>query len=189
MGAPRERWPPAYDADDLRADIQRLVGREDLANGFYEWTSTTSTLAVDDVCQGEVVALETDIPVIGPDGEPAVIDHNGYRWLVVGNTCDFHRAYDEVRWTQFVPLKPLGAVDETTLSNCRSYTASRRFYIPPFEYPLAPFVADFTRPVAVDKASVGRSVVVKARLSRVAWMLLNACLVRFLARDDGRYDP
>jgi hypothetical protein len=28
---------------------------------------------------------------------------------------------------------------------------------------------------------------VQARLSRAAWILLNACLVRFLARDDGRY--
>jgi hypothetical protein len=52
-------------------------------------------------------------------------------------------------------------------------------------------VADLLMPVAIDKrafAEPERPATVQARLSRAAWILLNACLVRFLARDDGRYD-
>jgi hypothetical protein len=30
---------------------------------------------------------------------------------------------------------------------------------------------------------------VVARMSRLGWVLLHSCLVRFLARDDGRFDP
>ena len=69
------------------------------------------------------------------------------------------------------------------------------FYVPAWSGAVADqfYAADFLRPVPVDKEafaqeSGGQRAVVVARLSRVAWILLNACLVRFLARDDGRYD-
>ena len=49
-------------------------------------------------------------------------------------------------------------------------------------------VTDFLRPVGVNKQVLATGQVrVVARVTPAGWMLLNACLVRFLARDDGRY--
>lgn len=117
-------------------------------------------------------------------------------WLVVGNTCDFDRELTDVRWTQLVPIISLGGTTElstTQLDAVRKYTQARTFYLPAWiaEKERDVYVADLLRPVGVDKRvfrGPTATAVVQARVSRAAWILLNACLVRFLARDDGRYD-
>lgn len=195
MAATGERWPPVYDAEDLVREIKRLTQRSDLATAFYEWRRDRSTTMPGDVCQGDVIALSSEVPVIDENGQPATVEHPDGCWLVVGNTCDFDRNLSEVRWTQLVPIISVGALSElsdTQLDAARKYTQARTFYVPAWngqdESDL--HVADLLRPVAVDKrvfrAPAGAGVV-QARLSRAAWILLNACLVRFLARDDGRY--
>jgi len=190
-----DRWPPVYDAEDLVREIKRLTERQDIAAVFYEWRKDSSTTTVGDVCQGDVVRLASDVPVIFEDGEPGVIEHPDAAWLVVGNTCDFDRPPEEVRWTQLVPLRDLGATSEVTGTQnaaLRRYTQSRVFYVPPWSADVSDRVhaADLLRPVAVDKRVFfgdAPAAMVEARMNRAAWVLLNACLVRFLARDDGRY--
>lgn len=190
-----DRWPPVYDAEDLVREIKRLTDRPDIANAFYEWRLDSSTRPVDDVCQGDIVRLASDVPVILADGQPGVIDHPDGAWLVLGNTCDFDREIGDVRWTQMVPLRDLGEMSEvsdTERAALRRYTQSRVFYVPPWSAQVTKRVhaADLLRPVAVDKRvfiSAPTTATVEARMARAAWVLLNACLVRFLARDDGRY--
>ena len=50
------------------------------------------------------------------------------------------------------------------------------------------FTADLSTPAAARKAALLQHGNVVARLSRQGWVLLHSCLVRFLCRDDGRFD-
>jgi hypothetical protein len=188
--AREERWPPVYDADGLIKMIEELAARPDVAAAFYEWRADRSTSTVADVCQGDIIELATDVPAIGEDGAPLAEEHPGGFWLVIGNTCDFDRSVKDVRWTQLVPIVDLGGDDLPEARALKRYMTSRAFYVPAwFEGVVGRCcTADFLRPVAVDKRvfASGRAKVL-ARLTRPAWVLLNACLVRFLARDDGRY--
>jgi len=195
MAATGDRWPPVYDAEDLVREIKRLTQHSDVAAAFYDWRRDRSTMAPADICQGDVVALASDVPVILEDGQPGTIEHPEGVWLVIGNTCDFDRHLTDVRWTQLVPIVALGIVSElsqTEVVAARKYTQSRSFYVPSWMGALEQHVhvADLLRPVGIDKRVLqgpeARGVV-HARLSRAAWILLNACLVRFLARDDRRY--
>jgi hypothetical protein len=110
--------------------------------------------------------------------------------LVIGNTCDFDRDLKDVQWTQLVPVVDLGGDDFPNAPALKRYTTSRAFYVPAWVDRVVGrcCVADLIRPVAVDKRvfASGKGKVL-ARVTRAAWVLLNACLVRFLARDDGRY--
>lgn len=194
MVATSERWPPVYDAEDLVREIKRLTLREDLESSFFDWRRDRSPHVPADVCQGDVVRLDADVPLIGASGEAEAMEHPGGHWLVIGNSCDFARSIDEARWTQVVPITDCGEMAELGSNEraaLRRYTQSRRFYVPPWAQQVEPLahVADLLRPVAVDKQAFSSGqATVQARMSRAAWILLNACLVRFLARDDGRFD-
>jgi hypothetical protein len=89
MVATGERWPPVYDAEDLVREIRRLAEHVDLATAFYEWRRDRSTELPEDVCQGDIISLASDVPVILEDGQPVAMAHPDGTWLVVGNTCDF----------------------------------------------------------------------------------------------------
>ena len=181
----RERWPPVYDADQLARDISQLVKRGLTTAQFY----TLRSLAEPRVCQGDVFLLEAGVPVIDEDGEAVALGDQSY-WLVIGNTCDFARTIGEVPWTQAVPIDDLGQdVSATELSKLQGYQASRVFYLPAWSGSVGHCVADLLRPVAVHKQCfVDEKAKVVARLDRPAWVLLHSCLIRFLARDDGRFD-
>lgn len=192
MNPKGERWPPVYDLEDLLSEIKRLSDHPDVASAFYAWRKDRSPIAVDDVCQGDIVHLPSEVPVISDDGQPAVLAHPEAFWLVIGNTCDFDRSVEDARWTQLVPIVSL-EVPREQQAILRRYTQARRFYVPAWTATpdAVSYVADFLRPVAVDKRAMrGESsmATVHARMSLAAWVLLNACLVRFLARDDGRFD-
>jgi hypothetical protein len=194
MVAKGERWPPVYDAEDLVNEIRQLTEGENLEREFFEWRLDRSTTSPTDICQGDIVVLKSDVPVILEDGQPATLEHPESTWMVIGNSCDFDRSIDEARWTQLVPIAEVGTLAEVTqaqLSAARRYTQSRKFYVPPWSAHAEQHlhIADLLLPVAVDKRAFQyRHVTLQARVSRAAWILLNACLVRFLARDDGRYD-
>ena len=190
---PSERWPPVYDLDGLLQEIRHLTERPDFDAAFYEWRLDRSTCEREDVCQGDVVMLESEVPVISDDGQPSVVEHPTGTWLVLGNTCDLVRVQEDARWTQLAPICDLGAradVSPAQHAALRRYTPCRRFYMPPWSADSAKrvHIADLPRIVAVDKRALGKGAAgrVYARMSRAAWALLNACLVRFLARDDGR---
>ena len=178
---PVERWPPIYDAEDLkrvidqiaRGQLQELYGPVD-RGGLC--------------CQGDVLSFKAGVPVFEANGEAQQIEDFEY-WLVIGNTCDFERS--GVEWTQVVPITELlAAPTQQEQQDLASYRLSRRFFLPPWTEGKSShgFVADFLRPVALHKGAVGNVAKVVSRMSRVGWILLHSCLVRFLARDDGRFD-
>jgi hypothetical protein len=196
MAEKGERWPPVYDADDLIREIKRLTSNERLEQGFFEWRRDRSTFRPADICQGDVIVLDSGVPVILEDGAPGIVDHPDRAWLVIGNSCDFDRAVSDARWTQLVPIESAGSLSEVTpteVNAARRYTQTRRFYVPPWskESEADLQLANLLLPVAIDKRALRATehgATLHARMSRPAWFLLNACLVRFLARDDGRYD-
>jgi hypothetical protein len=181
-----ERWPPAYDADDLKKMIGEIAGRDDLRKAIYAPSLTEGG----PLCQGDVLRFSSPAPVIDAGGASVALGDFGF-WLVIGNTCDFHRPIESVAWTQVVPLVQFTkGVNEQHLEDLTKYRASRVFYTPYWrEAEIEPiFAAELVRPVALHKKVIGQQATVVARMSRLGWMLLHACLVRFLARDDGRFD-
>ena len=180
-----ERWPPAYDAEDLLSLIHSIKS-DHRSSSFFDLRPTVAQR-----CQGDIVHLPSGIPVLDSNGDPGVTDHESELWLVVGNTCDFERDLDDLQWTQIVPLLSVGTeadIEPGLLLDFKNYRVSRYFYVPDWRSGQRQehFLAELPMPVTVDKSAI-LSAAVHARLSRSAWILLNACLVRFLARDDGRF--
>jgi hypothetical protein len=182
---PEGRWPPIYDAEGLRDVILELARAEDIEARFWDLRPR------DDVYQGDVVQLTAPLPYLDETGAAFATEEDYDHWLVIGNTCDFARSLEDVTWTQLVPLIDLGVgLSERDVANLRSYHAARKFYVPPWPGAEANrhHVADFTRPVPIHKAAFETHARVVARVDYPAWVLLHSCLVRFLCRDDGRFD-
>lgn len=184
--SPIERWPPVYDAEDLAATIRRLVESDRLNDQFYSRFSTPHG-----PFQGDIVRLRSGLPLIGADGALSIMGEYEH-WMVIGNTCDIQRDLNDVTWSQVVPLEFLGSDSDLTsdqLRVLRKYSYSRRFYVPDWSPGRGRrhYVADFLRPVTVHKGALREAAQVEARLGYYSWILLHSCLVRFLARDDGRF--
>ena len=182
----RGRWPPIYDADDLRRTIRDVVQSGRLLEEFFQPSPDGPP-----VCQGDVVRLAAGVPVLDREGVPAIHEDAGF-WLVIGNTCDFARDVRDVPWTQLVPITAAeSSAASPDLGALRRFELSRMFYVPPWSTAVAGGVlgADLLRPVALHRhAFEAGKATVEARLTYHAWILLHCCLVRFLARDDGRFD-
>lgn len=179
--AAKGRWPSICDADDLSRQIDKAA--LDLRTvQFYDLILREDPL----LCCGDVLQLDCPVPTIDGDGEPVISDGSGL-WLAIGNTCDFDRDRSQVIWTQVVPLEPVTA-DSGRVSELLLYKAYRRFYLPPWPSHNRSYLADFLRPVALHRDAIGRKATVVARMTMPAWVLLHSCLIRFIARDDGRFD-
>jgi hypothetical protein len=179
-----ERWPPVYDAGSLANAIESLVEAGDF-NGFYD-----ASLRGPEICQGDVIHLESEIPLISGEGKPIADDAAEY-WLVIGNTCDFERDLATAKWTQLVPIIDFGAnLTAEKRASIQRYQTSRAFYLPPWSNTVEAHchVADFLRPVAAEKEVFDEVAKVEARMTHSGWVLLHSCLVRFLCRDDRRFD-
>ena len=141
------------------------------------------------VCQGDLLRLSCGIPVIDADGQP-MIEETVDNWLVVGNTCDFQGS-GAVEYTQVAPVYALpDGAPAAVLMDLRNYRLSREFFLPPWssDSPRAGLFADFTKTVAMHRVCAETRATVVTRLAREGWLLLHAALVRFLERDDGRFD-
>jgi len=180
-----ERWPPIYDADELKETISSLHGKPELEHWFYQLDQSG------DPCQGDILALDAAVPHLDADGAPAVGDEVFSHWMVIGNTCDIARSIEDAGWVQLVPVVDMGTEDdyEAHLDVFRRYEYSRRFYLPSWSDSVKGrvMIGEFCFTVPARKELVKSSRVV-ARLSQRGWYLLHACLVRFLCRDDGRFD-
>lgn len=181
-----ERWPPIYDARDLASQIHELVISGRLEKEFYDLQGEPV------LCQGDIFRLVAPLPVIDELGEATALDDVEY-WMAIGNTCDFSRSIEDVCWTQLIPifdLTELSAVSAQDLHKLRTYQPFRKFYVPPWRSDLLGrlLVVDFTRPIAVHKKAIFDVATLERRLSHYAWILFHSCLIRFLARDDGRLD-
>ena len=183
-----ERWPPVYDADELAACIAHAAGH---AGGAGLWEPPRRDLDPA-ICQGDVLQLHRGLPLLDEGLEATVLDPEFDHWLVIGNTCDFAREPRDTPWTQLVPVHEFGDLSETEpglLADLVGYRLSRRFYMPPWPGATARLrFADLLTPVAALKADVPRCARVVARMNFSGWILLHSCLVRFLCRDDGRFD-
>ena len=181
-----ERWPPIYDAGDLARTIREMVDSDRFQDQFYR-----SEAPLEHICQGDIVRLQTGVPVLAANGQPAIHDDVTF-WMVIGNTCDIVRELADAEWSQLCPLVDLGAWEELSPGErdvLRRYRYSRRFYVPPWSAEVQGrcHVADFLRPVAIHKTALNQVAALQASLTYYSWILLHSCLVRFLARDDGRF--
>lgn len=186
--ATSERWPPVYDFEELIKSINDQVKRQTLLKGFY---ATPLRLGAARICQGDVVRLPARLPLLDKLGQPA-IGEDVDLWMVAGNTCDLARDLADAEWTFLMPVQDIGGPAEVpapVLERLTGYRGFRQFYLP--AWPNGPekhFAAELSQPVTVHKDALLNVADVQARMSFEAWALLNACLVRFLARDDGRFD-
>lgn len=180
-----DRWPPSYDAEELQRTIRRLRVAPQVSDLFYDRN------ILGPLSQGDVIQLDSPLPVIGDNGRPATIDASSY-WFVIGNTCDYVRTGPGAETTQIVPIVRVDAdkVPEPERKNFLNYDLAKRFYLPPWSEDVASHIhfADFMRPVTVYKGAIENHSDILVSLNQHSWFLLNACLVRFLARDDGRFD-
>lgn len=181
-----ERWPPIYDAEDLQATIKELLNKGDIAS----WLYSNKTHIPHGLCQGDIIQLHTSVPLIDEDGVLAAKGDYKY-WLILGNTCDFARDIEEVPWTQIVPIDLVNSsTDKSTLAALTKYQTTRKFYLPSWKtgLPSEHFVADFLRPVTIHKKALESIGKIQTRMTYDGWILFHSCLVRFFARDDGRFD-
>ena len=187
MSAPdvneKRPWPPVYDEATLKDTIRRVS--EGLPKQFY-----VTTFDDPEPCQGDVLELEAMVPVLDADGDPAAVD-NARHWLVVANSCDVSRTgdTDSVLYVPIVPLFPvtqLGFTAELEQS-ARAYRLSRMFYVPSWDDQIGHHVADFTRFVSIHRIALKQRAQIRARMRLDSWVLLNACLVRLLCREDKRH--
>jgi hypothetical protein len=182
------RWPSIHDAESLTTAIRKIVdaGPEFEAR-FYELGGFEKGGFA---CQGDIVELRAPLPFLDEVGQPAALDAEYDHWMIVGNTCDMHRP--DVPWSQVVPLVRIAQeFAPNDLARFKRYEYFKSFYVPP--WPGAPDqshrFADFVQMATIDKRALRDGVAkVIARMQFPAWALLHASIVRFLARDDGRYD-
>lgn len=182
---PSGTWPPTHDAQELAEQIRRLTGTPDFESEFYgskrdghpEW------------CQGDVIELESRIPMIGPDGKPTTDAAETKWWLLLGNSCDMDRDLDEHPETHMVPVRRYDedAADLTRVTaDFRHFRPYKTFYLPCWSASMTGlYAADFTNPVTVSREGL-RHARLCARMRQWSWVLLYSCVVRFLARGDGR---
>lgn len=180
-----DRWPPIYDAEELKGTIKKLSTSHELTKHFY-------TVPVGrNAFQGDIIELKSALPLIWKDGKPG-IKQDIERWMVIGNTCDIDRSLDDVTYTQVIPIAQV--VNEDVKASDRqlflTYGYFRRFYLPPWDETIAEeiYFADFTRPVTIHKEALAQHATRITSMTFDSWLLLHSCLVRFLARDDGRND-
>lgn len=181
-----ERWPPIYDLDGLLKQIQKIGNLSELPGAFF------SSISTPDLCQGDIIRFEADFPYVDADGDVAVDENLDNLWVFVGNTCDFSRITGDFPFTHISPLlKVPDDISENFRTGLRQYSTYKRFFIPPWERPTREpgFFMEFPKMCSVEREGLAGKTTVLARMNRVSWLLFHSCLVRYLARDDGRNDP
>lgn len=179
-------WPAVYDQDEL---IETIKSAAAIApQRFFSFRSAPDPQAN----QGDVLEMPSELPVLDHEGAPST-DRPVTYWLVVGNSCDVQRAYDDaddVFYVSIAPLIPLSSLGEDAAEAelaLRQYKTGRSFYVPGWKADIEPHVADLTKMAPMHRLALRERATIQARMTPHAWILLNACLVRLLARDDERY--
>lgn len=180
-------WPPVYDFDTLSTQIKDLVRSRGIFPVFY----SSDVLTEQALCQGDIIQFQSPFPVIDSEGDISTIDEGYSLWLIIGNTCDLDRDIQELEYSH---ISPIIEIDETVppslISGLMSYSSFKKFYLPSWSDSSHPgFILDFTRMCSVHKSCIfnREQVTLSARMSYLAWLLFNSCIVRYFARDDGRH--
>lgn len=177
-------WATVYDYSELEKQIKELRDGSWFVKQFYE----PQRQGQPSFCQGDVIRLETAMAFLDEDGQP-VAGRDRALWLVLGNSCDLDRDLSDVPWTQLLPVDALASEkDVEMLPDLRAYRTMRQFFLPTWGGSAKNgYFADFLRPVSANRNGL-EAAAVQARLSYTGWLLFHACLVRYLARADGRND-
>lgn len=180
-----QRWPPAYDFDDLASQIKELAKRN--FSDFYNGYPTR-----EEFYQGDILSLDgCEFPFMNEDGEIHVETVSNMKWVLIGNSCDMVRDIQDIRFTNIAPLEEIqGHITESQLSALQSYNHYKVFYLPCEEGRSKGYIVDFTKMCSVEKSFLnkGDGVSKLSELNRHSWVLFNSCVLRYLARDDGRHD-
>ncbi len=180
------RWPPVYDFEGLLNQIKTLLSNNSLFKFYYSDSPQKNPL------QGDIIELSAEFPFITKDGDIAVEVNPINFWLVVGNTCDLTPNNSNGKFTNIIPLEALDKnAPSDILINLRKYTAYKKFFIPTWDKRISKngFVADFRKITTIEKQVVLSNETTKIKeMTQLSWILLHSCLVRYLARDDGRHD-
>lgn len=185
------RWPPVYDFNELGQQINKLIESREIFETFYYREGLDAIL-----CQGDVINFAGLAPYIDQDGDISSLDEEYDFWLILGNTCDLQRIPTRDKINNFPPFShitplipiPTDAPDEI-VNGLRTYNSYKKFFVPSWENSSRQeYIVDFTLICSVDKVCLNSKAIVTARLTQKSWVLLHSCLVRYLARDDGRHD-
>lgn len=184
------RWPPVYDFEQLGQQIKDLINDGSIFHHFF-----VSNLNKKEFFQGDIVSLKNDPVYIDKDGDIAIIDGNFNYWIILGNTCDLARNLTTdsdsalPHLTHITPLIPIPHhIPASVLNNLKKYKLYKRIFIPRWGNEENNFYIDFTIMNSIEKQGLIDHANVTARLNFNTWVLLHSCLVRYLARDDGRHD-
>ena len=175
-------WPAVYDEEGLVATIREAISAVANRGDFY-----ASTAGGPAFCQGDIIRFESGAPVIDENGLAAEVGSFRY-WLLLADTCDIDRTIADATWIWMVPVNERPNGTDAELDALRSYRLFRLFYLPRWpDAPDATLVADLTNAVSLHKRALQTRMELVGRLSRAGWVLLHACVVRFLARGDNRW--
>lgn len=175
------------DYESLQRQIERLGRDPSLPQRFYEPSPDWTELPL---AQGDVLRLQTEIPVVDAEGYAAGADPID-EWLLVSNTCDLARRVEEVPWATMAPVRVLNAEPASEArSALQSYRGSyRKFYLPPRAAASGEAhtqYADLSIMVTAHKRALQEAVPL-CRLAWPGWVLLHSCLIRLQARPDDRF--
>lgn len=174
------RWGPVYEFSELKKTISDI--RDNVFDGFY--LNEEEDDIPDGLCQGDVI--EGDLPFIWVDENGGIRARRYAWWVVLSNTCDISNG--KLKYIALAPVERMRREEDASERFTR-YTIFHNFYLPPWgevtgdvmmvvDLRLTTHVSADTRLIDARRASMGRD----------AWYLFHCCLVRFLARDDGRRD-
>lgn len=182
-------WPvTAYDAEDLQKNIKKIISQ--LENPNFEKHFFDPINNPEDFCCGDVIQLDSRVPVIGKSGSPSTIPNSSSYWMLTSNACDLERTDEELKFLSMVPLVDLGNPVKEKLNYLRSYDIQRNFYLPgwPSNNCGKHYHAELSKMVAVRNLGLKTQAKVVARLKQSSWCLFHSFVVRFLARQEDR-DP
>lgn len=188
------RWPSIYDAEGLKVAISKLISDLDLDPDLNSDLSYFYTDIINPeeppFCQGDIVQIDVDFPFIDEDGEIAILDVNYKYWLILGNTCDLSRTdASDVNFTHIVPLENIPSdIEEDFQAGLKKYKFYKQFYLPKWDSSAQECFLNFAKICSIEKNLLTTKGSRVARLRQTSWVLLHSCLVRYLARDDGRHD-
>ena len=184
------RWPPVYDFDELGQQIKDLINDGSIFHQFF-----VPQINETELFQGDIVSLKNDPVYIDKDGDIAIIDGGFDHWVILGNTCDLARnltADGDSALPHLTHISPLIPVPQDTptniLNNLKKYKLYKRVFIPRWGNEENDFYIDLTIMNSIEKQCLIDHSEITARLNFKTWLLLHSCLVRYLARDDGRHD-
>lgn len=184
------RWPPIYDFKELGQQIKALINDGSIFHHFFAPDVNGA-----EFFQGDIISLKSDPVYIDIDGDIAIIDENFSYWVILGNTCDLAQDLPQdsllkiPHLTHISPLIPVPHdIPDGILGNFKRYKLYKRVFIPRWGNEDNDFYIDLTIINSIEKRCLIDHSDIKARLNFKTWLLLHSCLVRYLARDDGRHD-